>query len=292
MKDKKGFCKIFDVSVPDFDHFDYYIGQLSRLDRHKDIKELISLYEKAEEEFGDLYEYRMKKSIEIIEFLQNTRAYNDLTLDNLIKDYPVSKTFQFVEGKKYLSIDMKKANWSVLKSYDPSFVNELPNTYDELLDKFCMPEVFKRSKSLRQYIFGNINPKRQGKAQRVMMQEIINDLSGLDGITIECIKNDEIIYSYTDIGYLKENVLSKIDMNRFKTKLFTNKKVEDFRIDYIMDESEQILYKEMVGCNGNRFFLLLKKYIFEESFDIRDLYFRVDGNMAIWKVDGIETELK
>ena len=78
-------------------------------------KEIVKMYhgekeaEKAEEEFGDLYEYRMKKSNEIIEFLQNTRAYNDLTLDNLIKDYPVSKTFQFVEGKKYLSIDMKKA---------------------------------------------------------------------------------------------------------------------------------------------------------------------------------------
>jgi hypothetical protein len=252
----------------------------------------MSLYEKAEDEIGDLYEYRMKKSNEIIEFLQTTRAFNDLTLDNLIKDYPVSKTFKYEEGKKYLSIDMKKANWSILKSYDPTFVNELPDSYEELLDKFGMPEVFKRSKSLRQYIFGNINPKRQGKAQRIVMQEIIDMFSGLYGLIIENIKNDEVIYSYTDIDFLKEQVLSKIDMNKFKIKLFTNKKVEDFRIDFIMDESEQVLYKEMVGCNGNRFFLLLKKYIFEESLDIRDLYFRMDGNMAIWKIDDVNAELK
>lgn len=292
MKDIKGFCKIFDISVPDHDHFDYYVSQLSRLRKYSDIRELMSLYEKAEDEIGDLYEYRMKKSNEIIEFLQTTRAFNDLTLDNLIKDYPVSKTFKYEEGKKYLSIDMKKANWSILKSYDPTFVNELPDSYEELLDKFGMPEVFKRSKSLRQYIFGNINPKRQGKAQRIVMQEIIDMFSGLYGLIIENIKNDEVIYSYTDIDFLKEQVLSKIDMNKFKIKLFTNKKVEDFRIDFIMDESEQVLYKEMVGCNGNRFFLLLKKYIFEESLDIRDLYFRMDGNMAIWKIDDVNAELK
>jgi len=275
MKDIKGFCKIFDISVPDYDHFDYYVGQLSKLNKYNNLKELISLYEKAEEELGDLYEYRMKKSSDIIEFLQGTRAYNDLSLDNLIKDYPTSKTFQYEEDKKYISIDMRKANWTVLKSYDPPFVNELPNSYDELLDKFGMPDVFKKSKSLRQYIFGNINPRKQAKAQRVIVQDLINQL----------------IYSYSDINYLKDNVLSKIDTSKFKSKLFKIERVEDFRIDFIMDESEQILYKEMVGCNGNRFFLLLKKYIFEESFDIRDLYFRVDGNIAIWKIDGIKVNL-
>jgi hypothetical protein len=292
MKDVKGFCKTFDIGVPDYDHFNYYIDQLSRLDKYNDLKELISLYEKAEEELGDLYEYRMKKSSEIIEFLQGTRAYNDLSLDNLIKDYPVSKSFQYEEDKKYISIDMRKANWTVLKSYDPPFVNELPNSYDELLDRFGMPDVFKKSKSLRQYIFGNINPRKQTKTQRVMIQGVIDMFNKVDGITIECIKNDEVIYSYSNIEYLKDNVLSKLDMTRFKIKLFKIKRVEDFRIDFIMNESEQVLYKEMVGCNGNRFFLLLKKYIFEEPFDVRDLYFRMDGNIAIWKVDNIEVVVK
>jgi hypothetical protein len=291
MKDIKGFCKIFDISVPDYDHFDYYIGQLSKLNKYKDLKELIYLYEQAEDELGNLYEYRMRKSDEIISFLQNTRAYNEMTLDNLIPDYPISKSFQYDNTKKYLSIDMRKANWTVLKNYDPPFANELPNTYDDLLDQFEMPQVFKKSKSLRQYIFGNINPRKQAKSQRVIMQRIIDQFSKLDGINLECIKNDEVIYSYTDIEYLKNNVLDKIDNSQFKIKLFRNEKVEDFRIDFIMDESEQILYREMVGCNGSRFFLLLKKYIFIEKVDIRDLYFRMDGNIAIWKIDNINISL-
>ena len=290
MKDVKGFCKIFDISVPDHEHFDYYLSQLSKVNRYKELPNWVSLYEKAEDEIGDLYEFRMRKSDEIIKFLQNTRAYNELNLDNLIPDLPISKSFQYEEDKKYISIDMRKANWSVLKSYDPPFANELPNSYEELLSKFEMPEVFVNSKSLRQYIFGNINPRRQAKAQRVVMQGII-DMFKNSNMTLECIKNDELIYSYTDISYLKSEVLSKIDASKFKTKLFTIKRVEDFRIDFVHDEEENLLYKEMVGCNGNRFFLLLKKYIFEEPLDIRDLYFRMDGNLAIWKLDGIKIEL-
>jgi len=290
MKDVKGFCKIFDISVPDHDHFDYYLSQLSKVNRYKELPNWVALYEKAEEEIGDLYDFRMRKSDEIIKFLQNTRAYNELNLDNLLPDLPTSKTFQYEEGKNYISIDMRKANWSVLKSYDPPFVNELPNSYEELLANFGMPEVFNNSKSLRQYIFGNINPRRQAKAQRVVMQGII-DMFKNSNMILECIKNDELIYSYDNISYLKSDILPKIDTARFKTKLFTIKRVEDFRIDFVHDEEENPLYKEMVGCNGNRFFLLLKKYIFEEPLDIRDLYFRMDGNLAIWKLDGIKIEL-
>lgn len=288
MNDIKGFCKIFDINIPDHDHFDYYISQLSKMNRYSDILDLISRYEKAESDLGDLYEFRMKKSSEIVEFLKTTRAYNDLTFDNLIKDYPISKTFQYQEDRKYLSIDIKKANWTVLKNYDPPFVNELPNSYDELLDQFGMPDIFKKSKSLRQYIFGNINPKKQIKAQRVIIQDIIEIIG--NSLNIECIKNDEVIYSYKNIDEVK-NTLHLIDDSKFKIKLFYIKKVEDFRLDFIIDENEQFLYKEMIGCNGNRFFLLLKKYILEEPFDIRDLYFRMDGNIAIWKVDGLESKL-
>ncbi len=36
----------------------------------------------------------------------------------------------------------------------------------------------------------------------------------------------------------------------------------------------------MAGSNGNLFFLNLKKYILNEPIDIRDLFFRMDGNFS------------
>ena len=289
MRDVKGFCKLMDISVPEYEHFDYYIEQFSKLEKWKNIKELIKLYEEAEEKYGDLYEYRLKKSNEIIEYLKNTRAYNELQDDNLLPDLPTTKNFEYSEDKKYISIDINKANWVVLKKYDPEFAPELGNSYEDFISKFDVPEIFNHSKQLRQYIFGNINPKRQGKAQRVVTQSILNKYNHLN-LDIACIKNDEVIYSFESFNQIRE-ILTSVDKKIFKIKLFTVKRVQDFRINTFLSESGEELYKEMVGCNGNQFFMNLKNHIFEEPLDIRDLYFRMDGSLAIWNVDKLKISL-
>ena len=289
MKDVKGFCKLMDISVPEYEHFDYYINQFSKLEKWKNIKDLIKIYEEAEEKYGDLYEFRLKKSNEIINYLKSTRAYNELQDDNLIPDYSTTKNFEYSEDKKYISIDIKKANWIVLKNYDPEFAPELGDSYEDFIAKFDVPEIFNHSKQLRQYIFGNINPKRQGKAQRVITQSILNKYNHLN-LDIACIKNDEVIYSFESFDQIEE-ILTSVDKEIFKIKLFTVKRVQDFRINTFLSESGEKLYKEMVGCNGNQFFMNLKNYIFEEPLDIRDLYFRMDGSLAIWNVDKLKISL-
>ena len=236
-----------------------------------------------------LYEYRLKKSNEIIEYLKNTRAYNELQDDNLLPDLPTTKNFEYSENKKYISINIKKANWIVLKKYDPEFAPELGDSYEDFISKFNVPEIFNHSKQLRQYIFGNINPKKQGKAQRVVTQSILNKYNHLN-LDIACIKNDEVIYSFESFNQIEE-ILTSVDREIFKIKLFTVKRVQDFRINTFLSESGEELYKEMVGCNGNQFFMNLKNHIFEESLDIRDLYFRMNGSLAIWNVDKLKISL-
>jgi hypothetical protein len=289
MRDVKGFCKLMDISVPEYEHFDYYINQFSKLEKWKNIKDLIKIYEEAEEKYGDLYEFRLKKSNEIINYLKSTRAYNELQDDNLLPDLPTTKNFEYSEDKKYISIDIKKANWIVLKKYDPEFAPELGDSYEDFIAKFDVPEIFNHSKQLRQYIFGNINPKRQGKAQRVITQSILNKYNHLN-LDIACIKNDEVIYSFESFDQIGE-ILTTVDREIFKIKLFTVKRVQDFRINTFLSESGEELYKEMVGCNGNQFFMNLKNHIFEEPLDIRDLYFRMDGSLAIWNVDKLKISL-
>ena len=202
---------------------------------------------------------------------------------------PTTKNFEYSEDKKYISIDINKANWVVLKKYDPEFAPELGDSYENFISKFDVPEIFNHSKQLRQYIFGNINPKRQGKAQRVVTQSILNKYNHLN-LDIACIKNDEVIYSFESFNQIEE-ILTSVDREIFKIKLFTVKRVQDFRINTFLSESGEELYKEMVGCNGNQFFMNLKNHIFEESLDIRDLYFRMDGSLAIWNVDKLKISL-
>lgn len=290
MKDIKSFCKMFDLNVASFEDFDYYKNQFSRINRWKNLDDLVALYEKAESEIVDMFEYRMSKIDEIVAFVKGTRAYNDMADENLIPDFPINKNFEYSEGVNYLSIDLKMANWQAMKKYDPSFVNELGDTYSEFLNKFGVPEVFHKSKHFRQYIFGNLNPKKQIKVQRVMVEDIKNAMSKY-GLKIECIKHDEIIYSFEKIEDVRE-IIEGLDGEDFTITPFTVKKVENFRINqYLCKDSGEMLHSEPVGCNGHKFFMYLKKYIFNEPYDIRDLYFRMDGELAIWNTEKLKLEL-
>ena len=289
MKDIKSFCKLFDLNVPSYVDFDYYKNLYARLDRWKNMDELISLYEKAEEKIEDIYKYRLEKTEEIINFIKTTRAFNDLNDDTMIPDLPTNKNFEYSEGVKYISIDIKMANWESLKKYDPSFVNELGDSYSDLLNKFDVPEVFHRSKQLRQYIFGNLNPKRQIKSQRVMIEDLMNGLSKYN-LKVECVKTDEVIYSFENLAEIAD-ILLGFDDDMFKCKVFTVKRIEDFRVNEYIDVKNGIMHSDLVGCNGHKYFINLKKYIFNEELDIRDLYFRMDGDLAIWNIEGLKLEL-
>ena len=288
MKDIRSFVKLFDLHVPSYEDFDYYKNQYAKLNQWKNIDELVKMYEQAESEIEDVFAYKIAKVDEVVNFLKGTRAYNELNDDNLIPDLPVNKNFEFEEGKKYVSIDLKMANWQVLKKYDPDFLNELGDTYSDLLNKFNIHPIFHQSKHFRQYIFGNVNPKRQVRAQRVMIQDLINALSN-HNLKVEFIKWDEVIYSYEDVNQIK--FLEEIDSDLFRVKLFSVKLVEDFRIHTYYDFSDNEIDSEIVGCNGHKYFILLKKWILNEPLDIRDLYFRNDGDLAIWNIDGLKISL-
>lgn len=290
MRDTRTFVKLFDLNVPEYEHFDYYVEQYSRLPRWKDLKNKIKLYKDFESLVEDPYKYKLEKASQIIDFLKSTRAHNELNDDNLIPDYPTNKNFEYLEGDKYLSIDINSANWVVLKKYDPEFLNELGDSYHSLLERFDVHPIFFNSKQFRQYIFGNLNPKRQIKAQRVIIEDLIKSISNYSKLNIFCIKHDEVIYKfndYSDVG----KIISNLDQNLFKYKIFTVKRCEDFRINNFYDEFGNFIYNELSGCNGNKYFIYLKKYILNEPLDIRDLYFRNDGDLAIWNVDGLKLEL-
>lgn len=287
MNDKKGFVKLFDLNVPTIDHFDYYIDQLSKSVKFRHIKDLIPLYEEAEKSIGNLYDFRIEKSKEVIEFIKDSNSWMELCLDKNLIDYPSSKSFKYEENKKYISIDIRSANWSALKKYDPSHVNELGNSYGDLLDRFGFPKIFNHSKYLRQFIFGNVDPKRLTKVQRNMIQDVVRKYE--TDFTLECVRVDEVIFSFDRFEDISN---MNLDDSKFKIKIFSIQRVEDFRIDTIYDFNGKIIDRELVNVDGTLFFIKLKEHITGEDLDIRDFIFRSNGRLAIWDDHRIEFHLK
>lgn len=283
MKNNKDFTKLFDLNIPVREHFDYYIDQLSKTEKYKNIRELISLFEEADKDIDNFLEYKVKKTNELIDFIKSTNAYVEFCYDNNLLDLPTNNSYKYHDDCKYLSIDIRSANWTSIKKYDQ--LNELGDSYVDLLSKFNLPRIFIHSKYLRQFIFGNINPKKQQKIQRNIIQEVVRMLC--DNYNIECVKNDEVIIKFDSFDDIKD-IYNIIDQSKFRIKLFSVERVEDFRIDSIYDIKGNLLYKEIVSVNGQLFYLKLKQYITKEKLDIRDLYFRNDGKLGIWIVEGLK----
>ena len=288
MKDPKSFVKLFDLNVPVIEHLDYYIDQMSKTQKYKDIRHFLSLYEDSEVEIDDAYEFRKNKSQEIIEFIKGTNAYNELCYDKNLIDYPTAKSIEYLEEIKYFSIDLRSANWVALKHYDPNHINELGSDYIDFLSKFNLPKVFLHSKYLRQFIFGNVNPKRLIKVQRHLIQEMVRKYQ--DKLQVEGVRNDEVIFSFKDFSEIKD-IYNQIDHDKYKTKIFTIERVEDFRIDNLYDVDGNLVHREMMGVDGTLFYIKLKEYITGEELDIRDLYFRSNGRKAIWAIDNLKVKL-
>jgi hypothetical protein len=290
MRDIKTFIKLFDLNVPHFEHFDYYIDQYSRLDKFKHLSESINLYKDFENLVENPYNYKLEKANQVIDFIKGTRAFNELNDDNLLPDLSTTKNFEYSEEKKYISIDINSANWFILKKYDPHFTNDLGNNWEDFLSKFDIHPVFYKSKQFRQFIFGHVNPKRQIKAQRAIIENLLNTLY-FNNLEITCIKSDEIILSFQNWSDITELIDQVDEISYLKWKLYTVERVDNFRINNFYDKFGSFTHKELSGCNGNKYFMFLKKYILNESLDIRDLYFKIDGDLAIWNVEELEVKI-
>lgn len=290
MKDVKSFCKLFDLNVPSYDDFDYYRKLYARIGRHSDIDELVSMYEQLEDGIDDMFEYRMQCTKRLVEYIEGTRAFNDLNLDPMVPDLSVNKSYEFSEGKYYVSFDIRKANWRAVKSYDPEFLNEFGNSWEELIERLGIPPLFARSKQLRQYVFGNLNPKRLMKVQRRMVEVLADRILSTFQMKADCVRHDELIFCLDTI----ESAVTLADTFAdvvFRSKIFTVDVHDGFRVNKYVDTNGEVYDREPVGCNGHRYFMTLKLHVFDEPLDVRDLYFRMDGELAVWKVPGLETKL-
>lgn len=275
MKDVKSFCKLFDLNVPSYDDFDYYKSLYRRIGRFSDIDELVNMYEELEETIDDMYSYRMECTQKLIDYIKETRAYGDLNLDPKITNHQVDKNFKYSEGKYYVSFDLKKANWQAVKSYDPFFKNELGSSWEELVESLGIPKLFARSKHLRQFVFGNLNPKKMMYVQRRLVESFLETIP-----QPTCVKYDEVIFEFDDL----ESALNMLDLtpDNFKSVVFTVNQCDGFRINNYLDNGGNVYDREPVGCNGHKYFIALKREIFKEPLDKRDLYFRMDGELAMW----------
>ena len=285
------FCKLYKLQLPDFKEAEYYLGVLARCpgyewipDRLNDFKSLVSCLESG----TTATDYKFKQMQRLVEWFKTSPALKALETVRKPEGAQEFDRMNTLPGNHvYISIDLKQANYSVWRKYDAS----LPATWEELMLKLDVAPALANSKSFRQIVFGNLNPKRLQQAQAAETY-IIKNL--LESEKTPCVRwsADEVTFS-VPVGGIPMFISEYIAKVAHAYNILQNR-IAIFKLEPIPDlGSLQVFYtykngalvetkRELFGVPGNLMFIALKEHILKEQVLLLDLLFRAEGRKAYW----------
>ena len=190
--------------------FDKYYGSVDKWNLF--LKEL----EKYNNQQDYFEEYNKVKDSAILN-IKNSEAYQKFNSDDMNKyrvkheNLPGKDIYKSTnEGKLFISIDMKKANFSSLKYYEYSIGESIfggASTWEDFIKSFTDNKHIIDSKYIRQVILGNCNPRRHITYEKYLMDQVLSCLYDfVDEKRVASFSNDEIVYDMTsasDLNTLK-----------------------------------------------------------------------------------------
>lgn len=293
---KKRFCKDCNLPINLYDE-PYFTQRLQILDIQfgcvKKFDDFCTELENYDDEQSYFEYYNIVKD-SVINMIKDNPEYirflnNEFTDVKIIKrTITVGNNNLYVEGndgKTFVSIDMKKANFAALRHYAPAmFKNK--ETWEEYIGAFTNSEHIKNSKYIRQVILGACNPKRQVTYEYYLMAilylHIINTLG--DEVNVFSLGTDEIIISVDgtscSANRLKE-VIADCPQNigsLVRFEMFDLQKVGDYGwMKVIYDgDNEKIVFKTL---NADIYHQIVKHY-WNQPITEDDLVFRYNGTLA------------
>lgn len=161
---------------------------------------------------GKFMEYSHSLSDKIISAVTNSDAYKKDFLHQLptkqeVDQYTMSIKGKVTVGKKlytqeqdgclFVSYDMKKANFQLMKYICPAVVFDC-DTYADFIRRFTDIDYFVAAKGLRQAVFGKINPKEVSQAEFIESCKLFHFLSDTLSKDYEpySLNNDEVIFKF------------------------------------------------------------------------------------------------
>lgn len=322
IEDIKEFEKLFKISIPVKEEMDYYLQKLSESPEFYSIDLTISNFIKLEQDVKELgyksvASYKLDYALpKLKEYIINTKAYKELQgFDYSKKFFRKKDLIKKNEDKLMLSIDFSAANFNTVKLFDEKFHSELNGTWEELCEHLDIHPVLALSKSYRQLVFGNTNPKRLGKIQHMKIMKLIEflveDEMWVKEDDIVFISNDELVILveepfFTSIGTVGKIIhyldklsngvgmplhttifkLHKIGKDMFLKTVYSY--MENAKVGGSSFGGPQVhgflseWYKTLFGVPKHKYYKYFKSHILEEEVEERDLYFWNDGELAIW----------
>ena len=263
---KERFCKDCNIPIRLFQE-PYFTDRLKLFDKFYGTLEKWNIFldelQKYHCEQDYFEEYNRVKDAAILS-IKESEAYKRFNEEDMNKyrvtheNLPNKDIFKpSNDGKLFISIDMRKANFSSLYHYDNSMFSGA-KTWEEFISKFTENKHIINSKYIRQVILGNCNPKRHITYEKYLMNEVLDVL----------IK--EVGYWFDEIVFFSNDEIV-IDMDNYadciRNRNITKSKLEEY-FDFPLNVELFYLHK-INGTDG--YYKEIVKDINESSFEFKCL---------------------
>lgn len=297
---KKQFVKDHNlpINVVNDEVFTYCI---ETIDPHFKIKNKYDFLKNNISTFGEeIFFTQRRKAIDtLVAEIKKTDAFATLMNDKLEKYNFIApssnKTNLFTMenvNHTFVSIDLKHANFNVLKMYDPELVLN-HSSYNELMGSVTDKEYIKESKYIRQVIFGNLLPKKQQTLQKWVMNEcrrVLYTDVGIDINDIISVSADEVVISVSPtnvVGFVKM-IEQRLSNNPSLSSMYKWIKVDPFTLKSIggkkfFVKENHITDEVEFKCIPAPIFMQVYKHYTGDVINQNDLLFYFDGYLSEFK---------
>lgn len=248
-KIKERFCKDCNIPLRLF-HEPYFTDRLKLYDKYYNTLSKWDLFVEelqkynCEQDYFEEYNRVKDAAINDIKKSDGFQRFNEEDMNKYSVKYtnlPSKDIFKPSNDKKlFISIDMKKANFSVLKHYDSDIFGKA-ETWEEFIGKYTSNKHIINSKYIRQVILGNCNPKRQVTYEKNIMGQVLDVL--IDVEKIGYFLNEIVFFSNDEIV---------IDMEEYVNCL-NNRKITESKVKECFDvpfKVELFYLRKINGTNG------------------------------------------
>lgn len=249
-----------------------------------------------------LEEYNKVKDAAILS-IKESEAYQKFNVEDMNKFSVIHKNLPGKDifkpsndGKVFVSIDMRKANFSSLKYYGDCISKSMfknVSMWEEFISYFTTNKHIMNSKYIRQVILGNCNPKRHITYEKYIMDQVLTSMEEYrmeDMIVF--FSNDEIVYDLTSmcetnklykLYYVKELIEQKMEEEfaiPFKVELFSLHKIHgtDGYVKRIYNYGNEYTYD--FKCLDNYMLPFVLRYFLKEDIKKSDRMFYQNGLLA------------
>lgn len=294
---KERFCKDCNIPIRLFQEpyfldrielFDKFYGTVEKWNRF--VAELQKY--NCEQDYFEEYNCVKDAAINSIKESESYQRFNSEDMNKFAithKDLPNKDIFKPTNNEKiFISIDMRKANFSSLHSYDKGMFGNA-DTWEQFISRFTDNEHIINSKYIRQVILGNCNPKRHITYEKYLMDQTLSllyDIIGEERIVF--FSNDEIVYDTTASNLHMLSLVRNCVEERLSTKSNIPFRVELFSLHKIngTDGYCKKIYKENgeydieFKCLDNYMIPFVLRYFLGEEITESDKVFYHEGLLA------------